>query len=77
MDKLPEGKKIQNAKHFVFFIKQNMTKKQTSVYLVKEDIELYERLYPKTLGIFLQKAIHQALLDKELFYKIFTSELGE
>lgn len=54
-----------------------MTKKQTSVYLIKEDIELYERLYPKTLGVFLQKAIHQALLDKELFYKIFTSELGD
>lgn len=52
-------------------------KKQTSVYLIKEDIELYERLYPKTLGTFLQKAIHLALLDKELFYKIFTSKLGD
>lgn len=53
------------------------TKKQTSVYLIKEDIELYERLYPKSLSIFLQKAVHQALLDKELLYKIITTELGD
>ncbi len=51
---------------------QYKTKKQTTINLWKEDLETYERLYPKTLGTFLRKAIHLALNDKEYFYKTFT-----
>ena len=54
-----------------------MTKKQTSIYVIKEDVELYERLYPKTLGIFIQKALHIAITNKDFFYKIFTTEIKE
>lgn len=52
-------------------------KKQTSIYLRTKDIEIYQRLYPRTLGTFLQKAINIAIKDKEYFYKVFTHEIGE
>ncbi len=52
-------------------------KKQTSVYLNEKDIEIYQRLYPRTLGLFLCKAIHLAIKDKEYFYKTFTSNEQE
>lgn len=52
-------------------------KRQTSVYLLHKDIEKYNRLYPKTLSSFLQKAVNIAVHNPEIFYKIYAYQIKE
>lgn len=52
-------------------------KRQIHVTCDKDLLDLFQRLYPSTLTRFIQQALKLACKDKELFMKIFFSNLEE
>lgn len=70
-------KTVLNMARINNMAKWDKEKKQTSIYVIKKDVEIYERMYPKTLGMFIQKAMRLAITNNEFFYKTISTPINE